>query len=256
MESSKGHPVPLPHHPKFYYDDGTIVIKVTDGEAAMLYCLHKGILVQQLHLFLNLSAESELQSSPGPHNGDDDDHPLILSPYHVTPAAFDHLLTYLMCGPCDYPLPENDLELYNNFLLTVLNLSSFMSINDGVSIKDWIDPGFRQLIKIPLWSISQEDTVQIGPVIYNALVVTRAHINRLHASLAFCPPSIVNDPAAVYWHHVVLAGNMTGGMDVLQELAATQPSGKETFKKEEEYIDEAIVALSVWQETGKIPQLY
>ncbi|KAF8976873.1 hypothetical protein BDQ17DRAFT_1440928 [Cyathus striatus] len=154
------------------------------------------------------------------------------------------------------------------------------------SIKDWIDPGFQQLIKIPLWSISQEDTVRIGPIIYNALVITRAHINRLCASLAFCPPSIVNDPSCGllascsfgwehdWWNgvaHRLLHPDLDlSTQDVLQELAATQPSGvcnlchqktvqwiteKETFKKEEEYIDEAIVALSAWQETGKIPQL-
>ncbi|KAF8991031.1 hypothetical protein BDQ17DRAFT_1433381 [Cyathus striatus] len=276
------------HHPKLYYDDGNFV---SDSKSSILYCLHKGILSKHSHAFHSTFLEPYDTSKP--RDGDDNTHPFALSPALVTPIEFNYLVTYLMCGPSSYPSHDDEPERYKKFLLSVLDVSSLLQIEDQVifsihvfeqlgdsfdpiqhielacrySINDWIAPGVQQLLKVPLF-------------------LMQARIETLHTALAFRVPKVVNNlhcgvPAACssgweydWWngvaHQLLHPDLQLSGQDVLKELTMTQMSGicelcqertvkwieeKGTLVKEDEYIMKTVTALVEWHECGQPAQL-
>ena len=70
-----------------------------------LYRLHTGILARRSKLFATIfSLWRDLSTSSGALDGQDDDHPFVLPSTNITPGKFEHLLTYLLCGPrCELP---------------------------------------------------------------------------------------------------------------------------------------------------------
>ena len=113
---------PVTRHPRFYFDDGTVVLEVSepllvsmqhwlmcqaqvsDFEERILYKLHRSILSSRSKIFhdvLSLPRDSDNISSIIALEGSDDSHPFNLSapPSKITPKNFDYLCTYLFCGP-------------------------------------------------------------------------------------------------------------------------------------------------------------
>jgi len=76
-----------------------------------LYRLHTGILARHSKLFAMIfSLPQDLSMSSSALDGQDDDHPFVLPSTNIMPGKFEHLLTYLLCGPrCGSPYPPHDL---------------------------------------------------------------------------------------------------------------------------------------------------
>ncbi|KAJ7743024.1 hypothetical protein DFH07DRAFT_750034, partial [Mycena maculata] len=125
---------------------------------------------------------------------------------------FDNLLTYLYTGPSDHPKT-------NEFLVSVLSLSTFYQIRDGrdhaisqlthpgkkfhpalqfhlarcYRIDEWIEPAFRQLVEMPIQSLDMTHLEQIGPHGFFHLVQTKEKLLQVRQQLAFhIPPTITH----------------------------------------------------------------
>ncbi|KAF8989990.1 hypothetical protein BDQ17DRAFT_1434086 [Cyathus striatus] len=256
-------------HSKFYYNDGNFV---PDSKSSILYCLDKGILSQCSHAFHSTFLEPYDTSKP--HDGDDDTHPFALSPALVIPIEFDYLVTYLICGPSSYPSHDDEPEHYNKFLLSILDVSSLLQIEDGVI---FLIHMFEQLG-------DSFDPIQFIESPFAFPLTGRLLLNR--STLAFHVPKVVNNlhcgiPAACssgweydWWngvaHQLLHPDLQLSGQDVLKELAMTRMSEicelcqertvkwieeKGTLVKEDKYIMKTVTALVEWHECGQPAQL-
>lgn len=95
-------------------------------------------------------------------------------------------------------------------------LSTFLEIEDGIEyvinqfesrtffspvlclelarayrIDTWIDPGFRELVKFPIVTITLDDASRVGMITFFHLVLTKSKIEELQKGMAYnCPPVI------------------------------------------------------------------
>ncbi|KAJ7108857.1 hypothetical protein C8R43DRAFT_1139913 [Mycena crocata] len=200
-------------HPDFYFRDGSAVfsLKSTDGQI-VLYRLQSSYLSSRSEFFASMfslprgpDASSQVLSE-----GRVDENPIQL-PSVITQFDFDNLLIYLHKGQTDYPKTEE-------FLISVLSLSTFLEIADGrhytinefvklgsafhpalqfrlartYRVDEWIEPAFRKLVEMPIASITMEHMVQIGSWGFFQLVQTKENVLTVRRQLAFHIPPIVN----------------------------------------------------------------
>ncbi|KAJ7601293.1 hypothetical protein B0H17DRAFT_1243543 [Mycena rosella] len=165
-------------------------------------------------------------SAPGTRlEGVTDDNPILLPlPLNCTALDFDNLLIYLYKGPSDHP---KTIE----FLISVLQLSTFFQLEDGVAyavmeferkgdkfdpalqfqlarmfrVDHWIEPGFRALMKLPDSSLDLPSLRQIGEVGCYHLIRTKDKIRKNRACLAFGTPKLrsssdCNTPGTCNYH--------------------------------------------------------
>ncbi|KAJ3510373.1 hypothetical protein NLJ89_g4717 [Agrocybe chaxingu] len=146
-------------------------------------------------------------------DGRTDDNPFILPSSNINLENFDHLLTYMFCGPSEHPINQDV------FLIDVLNLSTFLEIEDRIDyvihqfeartffcpilqfylactyrIDHWIAPAFRELMQLPVLTFSLDDSFRIGPLAYHKLIQTKARIDVLVHGLAYNAPQVTNAP--------------------------------------------------------------
>ncbi|KAJ7915719.1 hypothetical protein B0H13DRAFT_1871839 [Mycena leptocephala] len=136
----------------------------------------------------------------------------------ISRVNFDFLLTYLYMGPRHVHLiEEDDFLLSQDFLVSVIKLSSFFDIDDGIKrefirrgnklhpalqfelarcfgIDPWIEHAFRRLMDMSLTSLDSAQVAQIGHCGYFWLTQTKAKIQALRTKIAFHVPPIVNSP--------------------------------------------------------------
>ncbi|KAF8133094.1 hypothetical protein K438DRAFT_1704178 [Mycena galopus ATCC 62051] len=201
-------------HPDFYYYDGQAILELTSSDCpeGILYNLHPGVLGERGSFFKSLFS---LPRGPGCapallFEGTADENPIKLS-YCVTRMDFDFLLTYLYMGPSVHPKS-------NEFFISVMRLSSFFEIQDGMEyakaelerrgncihpavqfelarsfrIDEWIEPAFRRLLDMPIVQLSSTHALQIGHFGYFWLTQTKAKMIELRTHLAFNVPPVVN----------------------------------------------------------------
>ncbi|KAF8179856.1 hypothetical protein BJ912DRAFT_637486 [Pholiota molesta] len=205
-------------HPQFYFEDGTVVLEVSDNERRILYRLHKGILASRSTVLkdtLSLPRDEYTISSDVALEGSNDEHPFNLSVFtlnRVTPRKFEHLCIYLFCGPSALPNTEE-------FLIDILDLSTFLDIEDGVTyvinefdsgkvihpalrmelartyrIHNWIATAFRELVVMPLLDLNLYHAHQIGIEAYHCLVRTKANIQQFQKAIAAVSPPVTHGP--------------------------------------------------------------
>ncbi|KAJ7441509.1 hypothetical protein B0H11DRAFT_2096056 [Mycena galericulata] len=191
------------HHPDFYFSDGSAIFSlksVSHGEeSVVLYKLHSSV--------LGPGSSSEVRTE-----GLVDENPIQLPSQFISQVDFDNLLIYLYRGPSDHPKT-------NEFLVSVLALSTFYQINDGRAhaisqlthpgnvfhpalqfqlarfyrVDDWIEPAFRRLIEMPIDSLDVIHVEQIGLHGFFHLVQTKEKLLQVRRQLAFhIPPTITH----------------------------------------------------------------
>lgn len=115
------------------------------------------------------------------------------------------------------PISE-DLLVCEDFLTSVMKLSTYLDIDDGITyakqeltrrgkllhpalqfelgrcfrIDAWIEPAFRRLMDISVLKLDSFQVTQIGHHGYFQLIQTKAKIRALRAEIAFHVPPIVN----------------------------------------------------------------
>ncbi|KAJ3483571.1 hypothetical protein NLJ89_g12051 [Agrocybe chaxingu] len=119
----------------------------------------------------------------------------------------------MFCGPSEHPISQDE------FLIDVLNLSTYLEIQDGIDyaihqfetrtffcpilrfylarayrIDNWIASAFRELMQHPILTFTLEDAWRIGILAYHKLMETRAHVDGLVRGLAYNPPQVANAP--------------------------------------------------------------
>ncbi|KAJ6456833.1 hypothetical protein C8R47DRAFT_1227720 [Mycena vitilis] len=204
------------HHPDFYFSDGNVIFQLLsdDHPPGCLYKLHAGVLGSRSPFFCTLlslprppDAAKDILSE-----GKVDSNPIDI-PSCISRHDFDSLLKYLYKGPSDYPTSDE-------FLVSVLKLSSFFEIADGVDfatreftrrgnhihpalqfelarcfgIDIWIEHAFRRLMDSSLTSLTSEQVTQIGHCGYYWLTQTKAKIQELRTKIAFHVPPVVSSP--------------------------------------------------------------
>ncbi|KAJ7817122.1 hypothetical protein B0H14DRAFT_2843288 [Mycena olivaceomarginata] len=190
----------LARHPRFYFSDGGAIFKLNsaDRSVAFLYNLHPGLLSERAGFFKSLFS---LPRTPNCTSnllteGKSDENPIELS-LCVTQTDFDNLLAYLYMSPSAHPKTTE-------FLISVMKLSAFFEIQDGVDhakaeitrrgdcinpalrfelarcfgVNEWIEPTFRRLMEMSLVDLSSSDT--------------KAKIAELRASISFNVPPVLN----------------------------------------------------------------
>ncbi|KAJ7807164.1 hypothetical protein B0H13DRAFT_2422068 [Mycena leptocephala] len=213
--SDESTPLVLPQaqrHPDFYFLDGKAIFSLKAGEAVLLYNLHPSILGSRSTFFQSmfslprgLTASTQVLSE-----GTIDENPIQL-PSTITQFDFDNLLIYLYKGPSVHPKT-------NEFLVSVLALSTFFGIDDGVShaiaeftrpgnkfdaalqfqlarcyrVDDWIEPAFRKLVELSIDSITMDHMDQIGPDGFFQLIKTKEELLTVRRQFAFHVPPVVN----------------------------------------------------------------
>ncbi|KAJ7927398.1 hypothetical protein B0H13DRAFT_1861395 [Mycena leptocephala] len=150
-------------------------------------------------------------SAPGTRmEGVTDYHPIQLPlPLHSTAPDFDNLLVYLYKGPNEHPKTVE-------FLISVLQLSTFFQLEDGVEysimeferkkdkfdpalqfqlarmfrVDQWIEPAFWSLMKLADSALDLQRIGQIGDTGCYHLIQTKDKIRKLRARHAFGTPKL------------------------------------------------------------------
>ncbi|KAF8980824.1 hypothetical protein BDQ17DRAFT_1182714, partial [Cyathus striatus] len=107
------------------------------------------------------------------------------------------------------------------FLVAILNLSTYLFINDGVKysidafeklkdafclvpwmklacnyrVNQWVAPAFCELVTCPLNSFSLDDFFHLGPFVFHMLVLTNTKIGTQQGAIVYCSPPLVTDPS-------------------------------------------------------------
>jgi len=195
-----------------------------------LYRLYAGILSRRSRVLDTIFSIPRDASAPRDVlDGISDDHPFQLPPQYINPVNFDHLLTYLLCGPrCElcihllhvfqspYSNVSSEHPTTDEFLVAVLDLSTFLEIEDGIKftihefesrtffnpilrfylarryrIDHWLEPAFRELVNLPVLSLNLSDAERIGLIGFHQVVHTKAELERIRENAAFnCPPMV------------------------------------------------------------------
>ncbi|KAF8149765.1 hypothetical protein K438DRAFT_1988650 [Mycena galopus ATCC 62051] len=203
------------HHPQYYFDDDSAVFQLYFRHCpGILYKLHSSVLGFRSAFFKTLfSLPRGPDASPEVRaEGTSDANPIRL-PSDLDQHDFDHLLCYIYQGPTMHPKTDD-------FLVSVLKLSTFFQIEDGIAhaiqafelqghrfdaalqfelarryrVDQWIDPAFHKLMKLPLKDLDLPLMDRIGPAGYVWLVKAKAEIEQHRRQFAFNAPPIVNDP--------------------------------------------------------------
>ncbi|KAJ7110417.1 hypothetical protein C8R44DRAFT_856808 [Mycena epipterygia] len=206
-------------HEHFYFPDGSAIFSMNiirkDGNPGIvLYKLHSSMLASRSAFFATMFSlpRGEAVSSDIRSEGTADDNPIELCP-NIGEVDFDNLLFYLYRGPPEHPKT-------NEFLESVLALSTFFGIEDGIShavgeltragndfhpalqfhlarryrVDKWIEPAFRKLVEIPIRSLTTEHVDQIGTQGFFHLVQTKEKMLTVRREIAFHIPPTVNHP--------------------------------------------------------------
>jgi hypothetical protein len=161
--------------------------------------------------------------------GTNDDHPVVL--HGIEQSEFDSLLSYMIGGwaskghfcisvfALTVCMHRYSPELYQvEAMMSVLKLSVFLEVKDGEDwalaelprleafspslqlevarkyrVDHWVEPAFRELMRIPLQNFDLTDVFRIGLQYYAILVNTKARIDDHRRNIAFRAPDVVND---------------------------------------------------------------
>ncbi|KAJ6452932.1 hypothetical protein C8R45DRAFT_915948 [Mycena sanguinolenta] len=210
-QKSEGHN----RHPQYYFNDGSAVFQLYFRHCpGILYKLHSSVLGFRSAFFKTLFSlprgpdiDPEVRTE-----GASDANPIKLPP-DLNQYDFDNLLCYIYQGPTMHPKTDD-------FLVSVLKLSTFFQIEDGIAhaiqefklkghlfdaalqfelarryrVDQWIDPAFRKLMRLPLTDLDLPLMDRIGSVGYFWLVKAKADIEQHRRQFAFNAPPIINDP--------------------------------------------------------------
>ncbi|KAK7013587.1 hypothetical protein R3P38DRAFT_3401182, partial [Favolaschia claudopus] len=209
-------------HPEFYFSDGTALFELVsrDCPGGVLYKLHIGLLSHRSGFFATLFSlpRNQSQAKQILSEGTVDDNP-IKFPSTLSRSDVDYLLMYLYRGPSMYPM-DGTLVLSQQFLVSVLKLSTFFEIEDGIQfairefnrlgdrlhpalqfelarccgIDFWIPHAFRRLMLMDITELDAGHVTQIGRSGYFWLTQTKAKMQALRSKIAFHVPPIVNSP--------------------------------------------------------------
>ncbi|KAJ7185056.1 hypothetical protein C8R46DRAFT_882396 [Mycena filopes] len=209
-DSPPGSPPRVIRHPEFYFPDGTAIFSLRPQKC---YNVHPSVMAFRSTFFASKFSlpRGATASADVLSEGRSDANPIKL-PATIGQTDFDHMLTYLYKGPPDHPKT-------NAFLISVLFLSTFYGIEDGITsaateferrpetvfhpalkfqlarcyrVDQWIDPAFRKLVEIPIQEISMEHMEQIGPYGFFHLVQTKEKLLTVRREMAFHIPPAVN----------------------------------------------------------------
>ncbi|KAJ7646153.1 hypothetical protein B0H17DRAFT_959255, partial [Mycena rosella] len=179
----------------------------------VLYRLHASVLSSRSAFFQFMFSLPRVPaaSSQVLSEGAVDENPIELPP-GITQFDFDNLLTYLYQGQSDHPKR-------NEFLVSVLTLSTFYGIKDGQKhaiaqftqlgntfhpalqlqlarnhrVNIWIEPAFRKLVEMLIESLTMEHIEQIGLAGFFQLIQTKEKLLNVQRKIAFHIPPIIND---------------------------------------------------------------
>ncbi|KAJ7916414.1 hypothetical protein B0H13DRAFT_1551135, partial [Mycena leptocephala] len=197
-------------HPEYYFPDGSAIFQ----QPGLLYKLHSSVLGSRSGVFSTMfSLPRGPNTDPRVRNEGSSDSDPIKLPYTVSQLHFDNLLCYLYKGPTMHPKTDA-------FLVSVLNLSTFFEIDDGVAhavqafemkgrdfdpvlqfelarryrVDHWIKPAFERLMELPMTDLDMVLIDRLGQAGYSWLVKTKANIDKHRKQFTFGTPVIQNDP--------------------------------------------------------------
>ncbi|KAK7037122.1 hypothetical protein R3P38DRAFT_2907971, partial [Favolaschia claudopus] len=192
-----------------------------------------------------------------------DDNP-IKFPSTLSRSELDYLLMYLYRGPSMYPM-DGTLVLSQQFLVSVLKLSTFFEIENGIQfairefnrlgdrlhpalqfelarccgIDFWIPHAFRRLMLMDITELDAGHVAQIGRSGYFWLTQAKAKMQALRSKIAFHVPPIVNSPECDTHDACATAWTREWQDHKCQDLTVTWLWGKCLFTQEEDLFEEA-----------------
>ncbi|KAJ2914204.1 hypothetical protein MD484_g6222, partial [Candolleomyces efflorescens] len=187
--------------PKCYYEAAMNDVRTE----RLLYRLHPSLLRKRsgmLHDMFTLpslttNVDASSSSSDRVVDGCDDDHPIHLPHPNITIRKFDHLLTYMFCGPSDYP--SGDV-----FLFDVLDLSHFLDIADGIDyvfrlareygITKWIEPAMRSMMEWRGSTFTRLNAMDIGFDAFYHITIAKFRLEEMRKGMAYNPPALKKGP--------------------------------------------------------------
>ncbi|KAF8126449.1 hypothetical protein K438DRAFT_2001374 [Mycena galopus ATCC 62051] len=201
-------PLPKPafqHHDEFYFADGGLILRTTDG---ILYNVYRAPLAKKSGFFAGLLdlpyavPAGQALVLPGAIDSEELD------------ALFDFIFNF---KPWTTDLPSL------SSLCAILKLSHFFDIETGTDyaihhlaahphlnapmrlylactydVEPWVSKAFNELMAAPIDEITRDDEQLIGRVAYRLLVKTHAKVDRHRHELAFYPPIVQHSAGCKY----------------------------------------------------------
>ncbi|KAJ7883185.1 hypothetical protein B0H14DRAFT_3750143 [Mycena olivaceomarginata] len=241
------------HHPQYYFSDGSAIFQLCpDGQPGLLYKLHASVLGFRSAIFKTVFS---LPRGPNVHPDIRTEGASDSKPYQVAVDAQSARLRPLIVL---YLLGTNYASETDDFLISVLKLSTFFQIQDGIAhavqefelkgrgfdptlqfelarryrIDHWIEPAFHRLMEIPLTDLDMPLMTRWGIPGFFWLVKTKAEVEKHRKQFLSTHPQSSMTRAAIHrlsavWYGLIVhhPNVQTSLVDLLNSLRDTEITG-------------------------------